>query len=1000
MKRKKLIALVLSAALCITAVPVTGRASEFTDSVEDLEGEVSDVKEEASEVQDENGVEDLNPDNGIAEIEQKTGEDPDDGRSAEKASARDAFGDGEAQAEALGDAVSDAVENGNIELSHEGIIQEGAICPKKTDVVLTEAWEKGLVQLLDNNSFPLDISGLQIPSDQISDVLMLFLNKHPEYYWVSFESCDVENGIAVKLYKKSTPSMGKTIHGASSVEEGTEQALAVIQPGMSDLEKALALHDYLILNTEYAYDELQNGTYTDDVFTIEGILVNGTGVCQGYALTYQYLLNKVGIESVYVGSNEMNHGWNLVKIGDAWYHVDTTWDDPVRDELGRVLHTYFMLSDATIKAMEKPHYGWSVWNEESTPAAISTSYENYFWKDVQSGIWYDQGKWYYLDKSTGDIKCQEINDFSAKTLYTQTLYWWNVDKDGYYWVGNYGKTVLRNGRFYFSGPDAIYSMKLDGSDVVKETDVSRNKEYVYGFAYLNGSFWVAIHAAPNMSENETPYMVDLGSGATVIPTAKPAATATPSPTATLTPEPTATLTPEPTATATPRPTATAIPKPTVIATPKPTATATPKPTSVPHFNMTLKWTGIKWNNYNSVTIELISNKSGTMYYQWTIYGADTPKINTNGTGVKFTANKKFNITIRNINKDGKINVYVRAKDSKGTLGTIYRLRTDVGERPVKNTPTPIPSREPLKPRVNESRVVGLAEPLKFYPNTFYDVTVIGAGTDNKDPIEGDIKWVPLYWSTEANPADVQKHSSWKIGSTKGIKMSGIYNLYIFFQKWVYTKKTWCATDEVVPATYQFASAALYDANGIKTPVLMGIGNYARGIVVKWKPVYGVSGYKIYRKTSGGRWSAIKKISGSKKSSYVDTTVKNANGKTYIYTVKAYKNSRESGCNELGSTIIRLTAPAFYTPISKTAGKFTAKWKKNSAATGYQLQYSTSSTFKGAKTVTITSAKTLTKTISGQKRGKTYYIHLRCYKKSGGKTYYSTWSSTKTTKIKK
>lgn len=87
-----------------------------------------------------------------------------------------------------GDVFSDGEvpENGNIILSHEGIIQEGAISPKKTSVVLTEEWKQGLIELVENNGTVLDISALSIPADQISDVTMLFINRHPEYYWLSF----------------------------------------------------------------------------------------------------------------------------------------------------------------------------------------------------------------------------------------------------------------------------------------------------------------------------------------------------------------------------------------------------------------------------------------------------------------------------------------------------------------------------------------------------------------------------------------------------------------------------------------------------------------------------------------------------------------------------------------------------------------------------------------------------------------------------------------------
>ena len=560
--KKKLSALLLSAVLCVTAIPVTGMAAEFSDgsAVETLGEDVSEAPEESSgqeeaswDVSDDAEIldyEDESDELSIGDIEQAyAGSSSDDFTDS-----ADDFSDGEVP------------KNGNFTLSHEGIIQEGAICPKKTSVVLTEKWENALVNLVEKGGSVLDIASLSIPADQISDVVMLFINRHPEYYWLSFESCDVENGIAVTLYEDVKPFMGKsrsTVFGSSSLEEATKKALAVVKPEMSDLEKALVLHDYIALNTEYDYQGYLNGNLPNSVFTIEGTLVEGKAVCQGYALAYQYLLNKVGIESKYVASSAMNHGWNLVKIFGRWYHVDVTWDDPVWDQLGQVKHQYFLLSDAGIMGLK--HYSWEVWDNgtETAPAAVSEVYNTYFWRNIDTGIWYYKEKMYYMEISSttvGQIKCQSIYDSSATVLATLDMKWPYVGMPNYYW-GNSSKTILYNGQFYYSGPDALYRINLDGSGNTKIADVRYTNQYVYGFAYSNGAFWIALHDSPNISTAESPMKITLG----VEPTAKPK------------PKPTATPKPKPTAKPKPKPTATPKPKPT--AKPKPKPTATPKPSS-------------------------------------------------------------------------------------------------------------------------------------------------------------------------------------------------------------------------------------------------------------------------------------------------------------------------------------------------------------------------------------------------------------------------------------
>lgn len=81
-----------------------------------------------------------------------------------------------------------------------------------------------------------------------------------------------------------------------------------------------------------------------------------------------------------------------------------------------------------------------------------------------------------------------------------------------------------------------------------------------------------------------------------------------------------------------------------------------------------------------------------------------------------------------------------------------------------------------------------------------------------------------------------------------------------------------------------------------------------------------------------------------------------------------------------------------------ARSITLTWDKiKKQVTGYQIQYSTSSEFKDAKTETkkIKDHKITTKKISKLKKNKTYYVRIRTYKEVDGKKYYSAWSSVKT-----
>ena len=89
-------------------------------------------------------------------------------------------------------------------------------------------------------------------------------------------------------------------------------------------------------------------------------------------------------------------------------------------------------------------------------------------------------------------------------------------------------------------------------------------------------------------------------------------------------------------------------------------------------------------------------------------------------------------------------------------------------------------------------------------------------------------------------------------------------------------------------------------------------------------------------------------------------------------------------------------------LSKVTAKskgFTAKWKKASKISGYQIQYSTSKNFTKAKSVTLSKNK-VSYSKSKLSGNKTYYVRIRTYKTVSGKKYYSEWSSVKKVKTKR
>ena len=146
----------------------------------------------------------------------------------------------------------------------------------------------------------------------------------------------------------------------SSLDDKDKQALEaaavvideIITEDMNDYEKALAIHDYIILNNRYN-DNILNifGQSSLDDSTPYGMLVKHTTVCKGYSTTFKLLCNMCGVECeliVEYWGRDIHHAYNRVKIEDSWYYVDVTWDDSEETgtDPGKIDYKYFNLTKA------------------------------------------------------------------------------------------------------------------------------------------------------------------------------------------------------------------------------------------------------------------------------------------------------------------------------------------------------------------------------------------------------------------------------------------------------------------------------------------------------------------------------------------------------------------------------------------------------------------------------------------------------------------------------
>lgn len=142
----------------------------------------------------------------------------------------------------------------------------------------------------------------------------------------------------------------------------------IIKPNYSDYDKVKAVHDYIVLNTAYDYENFKKDTVPEESYMAYGSLVKGVAVCDGYVRAASLLLDRLGIENIYVTgyvAGDGLHSWNMVKLDGKYYHMDTTWDDPVPNKPGYVGYNYFLVSS---KQLAKDH----TWDQSKYPVANST----------------------------------------------------------------------------------------------------------------------------------------------------------------------------------------------------------------------------------------------------------------------------------------------------------------------------------------------------------------------------------------------------------------------------------------------------------------------------------------------------------------------------------------------------------------------------------------------------------------------------------------------------
>lgn len=208
-----------------------------------------------------------------------------------------------------------------------------------------------ILQALSTQSEYIDVSTLD--TEQLNLIFQYVMDDHPELFYVDgyqYKKYSLD-GVVTKLqfYGNYTMSQEEVASCREAIEGQVQKIYSKIPSSYDQYEIAKYLYDWIIEHTDYELQAQNNQN-------ICSVLITNKSVCQGYAKTYQYLLQRLGIEAVLVTgeANQDGHAWNLVKIHDQYYYVDVTWGDA----------SYIYTEDSVIQGMQPINYDYLLVTEE------------------------------------------------------------------------------------------------------------------------------------------------------------------------------------------------------------------------------------------------------------------------------------------------------------------------------------------------------------------------------------------------------------------------------------------------------------------------------------------------------------------------------------------------------------------------------------------------------------------------------------------------------------
>jgi hypothetical protein len=215
-----------------------------------------------------------------------------------------------------------------------------------------------------------------LSSDRVFELVEMVTYQYPELFWFKGD-CALTNSGRLNftyIYTRDEAEEKNIL-----IEERAREIFNEINPTGDEYQQSLAIYNYIISNTTYTYDKLDNLNDYPTISTIEGTFLDGEAICTGYAKAYDYLLSMAGIDAITVsGTAESDgkaegHAWTAQRVNGKIYFTDTTWGDGFEKDgnVNFVDHSYFLI---TSEEIGKSH----TCDEDYKIISATSTQDNYF----------------------------------------------------------------------------------------------------------------------------------------------------------------------------------------------------------------------------------------------------------------------------------------------------------------------------------------------------------------------------------------------------------------------------------------------------------------------------------------------------------------------------------------------------------------------------------------------------------------------------------------------